>query len=99
MTAGSLSLAEFLLARIEADERAAEKLSVTDRRPVLSLASTVNHPERLLLECAAKRRIVEGIVPERDPYAGHPDYDPLWIFRELAAVYAHHKDYRDEWTP
>ena len=54
-----LTLTDFLLARIAEDERAARKLAETDRRPVLSLATTVNHPDRILLECEAKRRIIE----------------------------------------
>src|SRR5690242_3092999 len=54
-----MTLTEFLRARLDEDERHARKLAESDRRPVLSLATTVNHPERLLLEVEAKRRIVE----------------------------------------
>jgi len=55
-------------------------------------------PARVLAECAAKRAIIAGIIPERDPQAGNPDYDPLWVIRELAAVYKDHPDYRKEWA-
>lgn len=57
-------------------------------------------PAYVLADIEAKRRIVEGIVPERDPYAGHPDYDPLWILQLLALPFADHPDYRaEEWAP
>ena len=53
-----MSLTEFLRDRFDEDERHARKLAESDRRPALSLATTVNHPERLLLEVEAKRRII-----------------------------------------
>jgi len=59
----ALTLADFLRARIANDERAARALAEHDRRPVLSLAITVNHPDRLLVECEAKRRIVDLHAP------------------------------------
>lgn len=59
---------------------------------------TTNDPIRVLAECAAKREIIEGIIPERDPHSGKPDYDPLWIIRALAAVYTDHPDYQQEWA-
>lgn len=54
-----MNLTEFLIQRIDQDERDARKLTDTDHRPVLSLAVTVNHPQRLLSESAMKRQIVE----------------------------------------
>lgn len=53
-----MTIIEFLEARISQDEDHARKLAETDRRPVLSLANTINHPQRLLAECAAKRAII-----------------------------------------
>jgi len=53
-----MTITEFLEARIADDEHNARMLAETDRRPVLSLSATVNHPQRLLAECAAKRAII-----------------------------------------
>lgn len=64
-----MTLTEFLLERIADDERHARKLAQVDRRPVLSLASTVNHPERLLLDCEAKRAIVAEHQHETSDYS------------------------------
>ena len=47
---------------------------------------------RVLAECDAKRRIVEMAV---DGY----EYNPNPTLRYLAAVYADHPDYREEWRP
>lgn len=80
-----MKLTKFLEARIEEDERRA--YDVMGER----------EGDRTLAECAAKRAIIAGIIPERDPHAGHPDYDPLWVIRELAAVYRDHPDYKQEW--
>jgi hypothetical protein len=86
----TMTLTEFLLARIAEDEAAARKLAETDHRPVLSLATTINHPERLLAECEAKRAIIEwmsrwqkdvaleGTLLLAPPYADHPDCLPEW---------------------
>jgi len=104
-------LTDFLLARIAEDEAAAHKLTLTDRRPVLSLAITVNHPERILAECAAKRAIIElaqkasEVEEEFHDYvwagAGPKQVEP-WtgdaILLSLAAVYKDHPDYRQEWA-
>ena len=66
-------------------------------------------PARVLAECEAKRRIVERCIaepydcsrahPTMDVYHpdGHADEDPT--LRALAAVYADHEDYRQEWRP
>lgn len=93
-----MSIVEFLLARIAEDEADARKLAATDRRPVLSLATTVNHSERLLLECEAKRRIVEAHrrqVEDDDPCAWIVASETL--LHTLAAVYADHPDYDPAW--
>jgi hypothetical protein len=97
MTTDTLTLTDFLLARIAQDERAARKLAETDRRPALSLATTINHPERLLAECAAKRAIVEraALANEGNDRLCLGDT----VLTELAAIYADHDDYRDEWKP
>lgn len=47
-------------------------------------------PARVLAECAAKRAIVEDVT--------HSDEDTRdYVIRTLAAVYADHDEYRDEW--
>jgi hypothetical protein len=95
-----VTLPEFLLQRIAEDERHARKLAESDRRPVLALAITVDHPQRILAECEAKRRIVGLVGPahdERDepiPGSGLPD-----VLAALALPYADHPDYREEWKP
>lgn len=54
-----MKLTEFLLARIAEDEHHARKLAESDRRPILALAITLDHPRRILSECESRRRIVE----------------------------------------
>ena len=66
-----MTITEFLEARIAEDERHIARLAESDRRPVLSLSATVNHPQRLLAECAAKRAILkehEIDLGMREPY-------------------------------
>ena len=89
-----MNITEFLEARISEDEAAAQKLALTDRRPVLSIASTVNHPARVLAECAAKRAIIERVSPGDGPA---PVRD-LVILLILASVYKDHPDYQEAWA-
>lgn len=99
-----MTLTDFLLQRIAEDERHARKLAETDRRPVLALAITVNHPQRVLAECEAKRRIVETlaipyIAERRRLMGGRPswgDENPE-LLRLLAMPHADHPDFREEW--
>jgi len=115
-----MTIVEFLEARIAADERAIMKLAETDRRPVLSVAITVNHPQRLLAECAAKRAILdlyerhrENRDARRSPRARAAEDERAAqdrrtqeartsvaedALRALAAVYAAHPDYQQEWS-
>lgn len=114
MTTDTLTLTDFLLARIAEDEAAAQAASLhgdttwTQTDPlrkegqVESVRSVVTYddgspnadqaahiarhdPARVLAECEAKRRIVG---------TGEFATQPMKI---LAAVYADHADYRDEW--
>ena len=94
-------LTEFLLTRIAEDERHARKLAETDRRPVLSLATTINHPQRLLAEAKAKRAIVAEHAPV-DPCDAHDaafKTVACTTLLALAAIYSDHPEYREEWTP
>ena len=59
-------------------------------------------PERALAECEAKRRVVEEHSPYDEEWCSScgdvPQVDyPCLTVRALAAVYADHPDYRDEW--
>lgn len=91
-TAG-MSLTEFLTARIKEDEQMA---NLRDR-------AKYGPPIRALRETEAKRRIVEASrsYHEGDQNPGPDDPDGGWALsialRALAAVYADHPDYRDEW--
>jgi len=98
------TITEFLEARIAEDERHARMLAETDRRPVLSLSATVNHPQRLLAECAAKRAIIDMWEDPADIAPLLSDVDAGHVLatdsatRALAAVYKDHADYRKEWA-
>lgn len=99
MTVETLTLTEFLLARIAEDEVTARTALVVDGRQVWQvqdwieldnevLAHTDRHdPHRVLAECEAKRRIV-NIVPDLQGVLG-----------ALALPYANHPDFREEWRP
>jgi hypothetical protein len=58
-------------------------------------------PDRVLAECAAKRRIVELHSGENDTpcqsWAGNYTYEPCPTLRALASVYADHPEFREEW--
>lgn len=56
-------------------------------------------PARVLAECEAKRRIVEGLRGIAENTVSLSDSSPHAVLRHLASVYADHPDYRDEWRP
>lgn len=138
MTTETLTLTDFLLARIAEDEEGAkfhrndawfieDKSTWGDtQNPELvgggkllarfdqeHGALAIHHvvrwnPARVLAACEAKRRIVELAMPVA--IAGPPEWTPEssadergrmeaveQILLDLAAVYADHPDYRDEW--
>jgi len=88
----SMTITEFLEERIAQDERDAHKLAETDMRPVLSLATTINHPQRLLAEVAAKRAFLERIH-KTGWTVGNIPFGLI-----VAAIYADHPDYQQEWA-
>jgi len=97
------TITEFLEARIAEDEDHIRLLAETDRRPVLSLSATVNHPQRLLAECAAKRAIIEDWEDPSGPgvWEGYDAGSAIatdQAVRALAAVYADHEDYDSGWA-
>jgi hypothetical protein len=112
------TLTEFLLARIAADAAVARSLIAEgpwnefhagDRSgPTRDDEYSALHigAGRVLAECEAKRRIVEGAAQTKaeSDAAGHTGlFERVWtyetVLRHLAAVYAEHPDYRDEWRP
>lgn len=126
MTAETLALTDFLLARIAEDEaRANGALAAESNYPhfgdtaadaLLGLAESEGadaaallhfgqyRPARVLAECEAKRRIVEAAHPRNLPldsadYLSGATYGLDVALRALAAVYADHPGYRDEWRP
>lgn len=60
-------------------------------------------PARVMREVEAKRQILTahgGDLDEQSMFCGHCEHDtPCPTLRAVAAVYADHPDYRQEWTP
>lgn len=98
-TAESAGLVEFLLARIAEDEASGHWYQLTPPSPGGVGRAAIYREGRVLAECEAKRRIVAGFTPDCDPGCVHPPFDPHWVVKDLAAVYAAHPDYRQEWRP
>ena len=99
-----MTLVEFLLARIAEDERRAHWYDL-DEGPYEpgETVRAIYRPARVLAECDAKRRIIDRHV-DPDSRAcncsemGWPT-DLCDVIRPLAAVYADHPDYQEEWKP
>jgi len=104
MTTETTTLTDWLLARIAEDEADAQRIPTED-----GYAHHTNcwDKDRVLAECEAKRRIV-ALHEVRDPQAARPVCDqdrlmgdadyPCLTLRALAAVYADHEGYREEWA-
>ena len=101
-------LAEFLLARIAEDERIAAAWkddTETWSNPYESGVAIAFQDRfglsRVLADCEAKRRIVEADPRYGNPWNGCGDDCEVkaheWVLRALAAPYADHPDYRQEW--
>lgn len=100
------ALTDFLLARIEEEERGARGLVAQYDSLVAGLRSTRltmyllgPHfgrwaPARVLTECASKRQIVELHSTPEERRTGQP----CTTLRLLALPYAEHPDYRVEWS-
>jgi hypothetical protein len=97
---GTMTLTGFLLARIAEDMAAAVMMP-----PHPTFVDRVIDRKHLLAECEAKRRIVEAAdgTGHTGPWNGCGDDCEWraieWAVAQLAAVYADHPDYRDEWRP
>ena len=82
-----MTLAEFLLARIADDERwATWGAGRWDQR-------------RVLVECEAKRRIVNACARTAGLTEPRPGYLADFVLAQLALPYADHPDYQQEWKP
>lgn len=101
---GTMTITEFLLARIAERESVARDMQHQARvgRPffrtdLLAGGTGIRElidPARVMAECEAKRRMVEEAThPQTSSQEG---YDML---RYLAEVYADHPDYSEEWRP
>lgn len=101
----TLTLTDFLLARIAEDEaRIPEGLA----QVVMDGRTRYVDPiaDRMLAECAAKRRIVGRHNQRRFVHPGGSqdtcsachDGWPCRDLRDIAAVYADHPDHLDEWA-
>uniref|UniRef100_A0A914CXI1 Uncharacterized protein n=1 Tax=Acrobeloides nanus TaxID=290746 RepID=A0A914CXI1_9BILA len=106
MTEESATLVEFLLARVEEDERIADHVAsvspTTDTGFCVWATQFAFDAERMIVavdyqrvfaECAAKRRIVEAFrtaAPAQAETLGV-------VLRELAFAYADHPDHRSGW--
>jgi hypothetical protein len=91
MTTQTLTLTDFLLARIAEDEEAAPYVFAEQYTP-----------SRVLAECEAKRRIVDLCEDNlRDLSAGGTGRRQFssYALQILAQPCADHPDFRDEWRP
>ena len=94
----TLTLPDFLLARIAEDEaRARPAWEARSARRVLGLPlePAWPTPDRVLAECEAKRRIVGIWVESGFVERGVMDE----VIDALALPYAVHPDFREEWRP
>lgn len=102
-----MTITEFLLARIAEDEADANR-GRSHPDPTTFARDNYGYlwvqPARVLAECEAKRRILddwEALTEENDgSERDRAMIDNLNdVMEYLAAVYADHPDYRDEWRP
>lgn len=110
----SVTITEFLLARIVEDESVAHSVEDADGGmtvAVLGDTGVVVPQARLLAESWTKRRLIE-IHPGASEVSGCRGcgalLDGSWrtppgqicpVLAALAVQYAHHPDYREEWRP
>lgn len=90
----TMTLADFLLARIAEDE---QSLAAMDG--LWDTGNEADFAERVLAECEAKRQIVamEWHHLGDDDYAWGMEEAKRQILVVLALPYADHPDYREEW--
>jgi hypothetical protein len=110
----TLTLTEFLLARIAEDEAGNDRAVTSevercqaDGMPDLTEQEVRDYWadqawwRRRLAECETKRRIVELAWHHfgDDDFAGGMEYAKEQVLELMSTVYADHPDYRDEWRP
>jgi hypothetical protein len=116
MTTATLTLTDFLLARIAVDEdgraRALRDLAEAMRSQGHTTTADylMSESDRVLAECEAKRLAIEAAWADHERIEGEwgmcrsreqmsaKDDNPA-VVEALAAVYADHPDYREEWRP
>jgi hypothetical protein len=104
-----VTIVEFLRARLDEDEAAAEVWSTPFSNPTAEQRAHIarHDPARVLAEVEAKRRIVERlgayIESEHEPepeglweQMDHHAWDTLY---DLALPYADHPEYDEAWRP
>ena len=102
-------LTEFLLARVAEDEARSSEWTYTQDLGIRTRIVRF-HPgagsARVWAECEAKRRIVEDqavyahdLKVEQTPFAEGRLFMATLAVARLAAVYADHPGYREEWRP
>lgn len=94
-----MTLTDFLLARIAEDEADIARIGYDRHVAEMGGQFSVDHPLRLLAERKAKRRIVEDHRWCEWGCEDEPMCRDCITLAHLAAVYADHPDYREEWTP
>ena len=107
-----MTITEFLLARIADDEDEMQGLPhfgcvEGDSDPV-GMIHSARCPNRVLAECAAKRRIIEGYIEFDAAYPDSPVWHGCgddcefkaieWVLAHLASVYADHPDFDPAWA-
>jgi hypothetical protein len=111
---GTIGITNFLLARLDEDETAAEP---GDHRDIVYVRAERNgfliggeaiEQRRILADIAAKRRIVERYQRAMTAAVEYDELEAeteallaalLWPLWDLAAAYADHPDYDQEWRP
>jgi Family of unknown function (DUF6221) len=101
-----MTLIEFICARVGYDETAGKlwnergfTAAATDR------PKTPFDPERVLLECEAKRAVIATYKQAIQKAHHDPNTPPgkvtalETVLKQLALPYAQHPDYRPEWSP
>jgi hypothetical protein len=98
-----MTLTEFLLARITEDEAYAR---YCDEGTVEGITYPIGGLTQILAECEAKRRIVEDFEDYASEYRKAPSdfaagrrHAALLAATRIAAIYADHEDYDEEWKP
>ena len=92
-------LTAFLRARIGEDEAWANAALLRRFAPIPQAMERPDTVERVLADVQAKRAIVEDRAHLDTLRPGAVRAHSEWVCRVLAAVYADHPDYREEWRP